>query len=56
MHDPCKHLHDKQTSSVHNGFGRAVRRWSLIGLAIVALTISGIGVDQGALAKGKSAS
>jgi hypothetical protein len=56
MHDWCRRRHDNQTSSVHNGFDRALRRWSLIGLAVVALTASGLGVDQGALAKGKSAS
>lgn len=56
MHDWCRHRHINLTSSVHNGFGRALRRWLLIGLAVVALTASALGVDQAALAKGKSAS
>jgi lysophospholipase L1-like esterase len=56
MHDWFRDLHVNQRSSINNGFGRALRRWSLIGLAVVALTASGLGVDQGALAKGKSAS
>jgi lysophospholipase L1-like esterase len=56
MHNWCRHLRDNETSSVGNGLAQALRRWSLIGLAVFALTASGLGVDQGALAKGKSVS